>query len=484
MITTMPQDSFLKAVEAGLKKHETFVLTVTPGKGVSLKPIGLLARIWHWNDASYHEMRLSEVAILVAKTLAVQNRLSIAEAAEDSNLAIGRKLLKHIKQYNCSTPEVSELRKEILAAKLGIHSNVLDKNPGFAKFAETHHIERYLVHYGHELKVDPKTLEVFLMKDGVYQPWSKLHPEIKQWKPSTYYKNQHWVYGNNGLQNKNMYEWVELMPFKRGNPADWGFQYMFEFCSCYNPATPFTGNHSWIRLKTPEGDIYSVGFYSDKTPDKIRNRSMYLGVEKGHLMAPDVSEFWNFEIGTVEVAITKDDFLAMKRALEEDKRNDNLCFQLTNYNCVVYNKQIASIAGIELPPTEESGFKFLAPKHIVKKIEKLPRKLQNFYNYSASLIFNIGQVYLGARNINKNLKPHPNAVAAQHFHSLLDIFKPEKSEVHHPNTFAFSTRDKIMQWRQQQIDAVKNSDNTPRTQETLIQKIQFSLPNAGIIPAS
>lgn len=66
-------------------------------------------------------------------------------------------------------------------------------------------------------------------------------------------------------------------------------------------------NHSWIRLKTPTGEIYNIGLFRP-------------------------------EIVTLDEAITESDFSKLKAFIEEDKRNKSLVFKLCNNNCLLYCK--------------------------------------------------------------------------------------------------------------------------------------------------
>ncbi|MEI8364920.1 MAG: hypothetical protein WCF65_00745 [Parachlamydiaceae bacterium] len=454
----------------------------------TVKPLGILSRVWHWKDTAFHKERHSRLAGVVARILSVQPRLTLEAANNDRTLSVGRRLLKHMNVRKYKTPEMESLKKQIMATKLGIHPEILDRNPGLQQFVEKSHIERYLLHYGHPLTVNASTGEVSFLKDKQMTPWSQISAEMKTWKPFTQPQRQHWIYGQDGVQHENMYEWTELKPFKKEDPAAWNHKYVFEVCACYNPESTLTGNHSWIRLKTPSGDVYSIGLYHRSKANFSLINKTPLRTNSGYLMQPDVSEFWNFKITTVAVAITEEIFLKMKHLIEEDKKQD-LVFNTLNNNCLLYCKKVGALANIDLP-TQDSLASLVMPEGAVEKIERyisyLPRCIQKVCLAVAAFFVNVSLLFLGANALDNGLNSEQRAKATPQINSFKDLFDIRKTRMDHPSTFSFKTLKGIVDWRERKIAETIGTEESPQSRERKIREIYLSLPPENYVfnPAS
>ena len=469
----------LKEVCEALQTDQPFSLNITPSAQLKAVPMTAMGRFWHRNDSDYHKTRLLPLAVLFTKILEKQDRQSLVDADQDPYIRAARNLHRTIRSYHLADPRFQQLRKQIVAAKLGIEADTFDHNPGFQKFVEEHHLERYILEYRDEVKVNPSTKEVSIRFTGAYTPWKKVSEALQQWPEFTTQPQQAWVYGNEGIIHKNLYDWSTLTPFKKGNPADWNHQYIYEFCTCYNPATLKTGNHAWIRLKTPEGDIYSIGLYRPGKTGPSDNFKFPLRIKPGYLMQPDFSEFWDYEILTIPVAITKNDFLEMKRVIEEDKKNDDMVFQLFNNNCGLYCKKIALIAGINLP-TSERIIELITPitwqnrvKHV---LSYFPQPVVKMMDIVQTFFFNLLAVALGATMIDAHLTPKRKIKAQAHLQSFWDLFKPEKASLNHPLTIAFKTKPLIDHWREKKIAKLSESAKTKDGWIEKFSTIQFGIP--------
>lgn len=458
-------------------------LTLAHASDGSQKPVrmGFLSRIWHFQNPNFHHERLTKLASIISKIISQQQRLSIADAAMNRPLKAARALLKEIGRHNIHSPEINSLRKEVTAAKLGISAHTLDENPGLQKFTEDHHLERYLLIYKHALQVDSNTQQISLLKNGSLQPWNTVDTEIQSWKKPCHQPQLAWIYGQKGIQQEDMYDWTTLKPFMKGNPADWDNQYVFEFCSCHNPHSFKNGNHSWLRLKTPSGDIYSVGLYRPDKMDWKDNLRFPLRIKPGHLMQPDVSEFWDYEITTVDFSISEETFFKIKQTIEEDKENEDLVFQLFNNNCLLYNKKLARLGGVDLPTLDNVMF-YMAPLHIVQKVagvmDKLPTFVQKICLYVSAFFLNIGQIFLGATIIDGKLNEKQKQKAVPHLNSFSDLFDVSKIYLNHPNTLGYKTRQTVLEWREKEIDLLNLTEKDPHILEKKIKEINLKLPPA------
>jgi hypothetical protein len=467
----------LNQIKEALKQQQPLVVHKDQN-GLTIKPLGRFARIWYWRNATFHNKQLAQLADIFANALELQPRRCVHCAERDPMILAGRSLKKNIRRHNIHEPAIKKFQKQLLAAKLAIPAEVFEKNPGFQEFAERTHLERYLLQYHHRLEVDPVTHELSIRAKGQLTPWAKVFNEIQQWPKSQAKPQQPWLYGVDGVQNEDMYQWTELKPYKREDPAKWHYQYIFEFCACRNPATIKNGNHSWMRLKTPSGDVYSIGLYRPEKANWTDNLNLPLRVKPGFLMQPDVSEFWPYEVFSIPVAIAEKDFLAMKRALEEDKKNDDMVFQLFNNNCTLYCKKIASIGGIDLP-TLERVIEVITPPYLQDRVNGFlscfPAWVRKVCDVVQAFFINMGQICFGASLRDAHLNPKQRMRAALHIRSFWDIFNPEKSKLNHPITL-IKLYHRINAWREEKIGKLLA---TEKNREVLLDKaanVYFGLP--------
>jgi hypothetical protein len=374
-----------------------------------------------------------------------------------------QKVPEHLK-LNCW---IIGCKREILAFKLGVESEVLtfDENRGFERFASKPPLASYLAEYNHTIKLSSKR-EIQLQKEGTYTNWTELKPlvQIPERDPKT---NQPWLYGPEGIQNKNMFEWDTLKPYKQEDPALWDHQYIFEFCCCCVDIPQFIGDHSWLRLKTPTGDIYCVGLYRPYKHDPKLNYKFPMRTQKGHLMQPDVSEFWGLPIHRLSFAITEEQFLTMKETIERDKRQDEQIFQLIGQNCTQYVEKIGEIGKIRLP-TEKPFWELLNKRYGHPCIQTgakaaaatLPARISNFFAGFNACIWNSVLFCAGTNRVDPQVA-HQNI--PPHLESCTDCCNPEKLMLKHPFTVGHDTEEYVEQWRD------RNGASSNR-------KIQFACP--------
>ncbi len=463
--------SYVHDMHVALQNNVSF--SVVENNGPTVEQQSFFSWLYHRiNPAFYHES-VAIIAEVLAKSLQEAPRaFSVKAALADEKVACARLFLKQEKHRN--DPRIDELQKELLAFKLGLDARCLDLpvNNGFSRFAVNPPLERYLFEYDHSLKVNYMTGEIQILANGCYTPWSQAINSIAQASVAKPY--QGWLYGPEGLQNENMYAWKELKPYRKGNPAAWNHQYIFEFCACCSDNPNKTGDHSWIRLKTAEGDIYSVGLYRPGKQGLKDNYNFPLRIKKGYLMQPDVSEFWPMDHFKIPIAITKDEFLQMKRQIEEDKRRDAETFQLFHGNCTLYAAKIAKIAHIRLP-TAKAVWRFIFPKAVQQGIDALswyvPESIQKVVNAVVGIFFNFLQLLLGASLVDHEVCL-TNTTVQPHIANIWDLFNPAKSNLNHPNTLGKDTRDYIFNWRNQETKRLEGLKATADE----IQRVRFDIP--------
>lgn len=436
---------------------------------------------YRWDSTFHNECAGRLADLLISNLREAPRHTTIAASLADERTITVKTFLKQEKGSTDSRIEL--LKKEFLAFELCIPADAFDApcNAGFMKFASSPPLKRYLFEYRDMLQLDPETHEILIRAGGTFTPWSQAKNIIAEAPRARL--QQRWMYGPNGLQNENMYDWTELKPYKKGDPATWNYQYVFEFCVCCSDTPNQTGDHTWIRLKDPEGNIYSVGIYRPGKRDWTDNYKLPFRIKKGHLMQPDVSEFWPMDIFKIPVAITRDEFLQMKKALEDDKLHDDLTFQLFQGNCTLYAAKIASIAHIKLP-TGKPAWHFIMPNIVISVVntasEYIPEIILKVIRVCAACILNLIALVLGASVVDAAVSAvNPDQQA--HIASFWDFFDYDKLVLHHPNTLGKETFARVSEWRQRQVQRLELQKEAAAEEEKAgidaeIARVRLDLP--------
>jgi len=355
------------------------------------------------------------------------------------------------------------LRKEVLAAKLCIDSNLFSKNVGFLKFAKDAHLEHHLDGYKESLKVDGDQIYIkFQGKMTLWQDvkkWLDRQPDFPKYDPPFEdFEPQVCYYGKEGVQKKDLFDWKTWEPCKREDPKKWGRKYVFEYCVCSaDGGVQPQGSHSWLRLKTPEGDIYSVGLYRPGKGSSFDSLNFPFRVKKGRLMAHDMSDFWptdKIKRHTLSWEITKDQFEAIKGSVEEDKKHEaTLSFQTNGNNCTQYVNSKAAMTGIFLP-TKRCFIVYLLPEFARSIIDRIcrcrPIWITSLVLFSpvaalATLVANAILLALGTSRVDDSLKGRARVLPSHH--SFWHFFDPRKIFFHPPRFVAHYVFPYIRRWR-------------------------------------
>lgn len=299
-------------------------------------------------DSPLYQERIRRIAGVFADELQNSIRISPKESLSSDEARTTRMFLILAEKTLPKDSQVMRCYREYTAFKLGVPSFVFKRNQGFANFCKRFPLERYLAVYDHRLRVSDFSQggEVQILADGVLCPWSKIRVKENRISEFDSVPYEPWYYGQNGIQNKNMFDWEELTPYKKEAPyiQEW---HLFEICCSSRDLPRLGADHFWLRLITPNGNSYSVGLYpsTEIEPDKVDLDPTK--AQKSHLMSPDVSEFGRTPIHRISVAITAEEFAEMKRVIEEDKKA-GLAFPARDDCSAKYVEKIAALARIGL----------------------------------------------------------------------------------------------------------------------------------------
>ena len=348
-------------------------------------------------------------ALVREKISDVQSRLS------NPNLLKANTLIKKLKGH-------AELRLAITAFKIGIPFELLSQHLDFATFSQKNAIHRYLLVYNHELKYDEN--KIWILYEGVYTDWKSISGFIVGLNGEI--KGQ---YSRHGIIRVKLHEWNVLNPFiytlpvgidkdpeniSTGLPVlmkhDWGNRYILDICAWIIANPRLTGDHLWHRLKTPNGEVYSIGQYR---PRKLRSHEQFLfpmKIKTCQFFAPDLCEFWSGPYTKLSIEISENQFFKMKGKMENDQNRQEHVYQLFDENCVDYTMSICNLAGIDFP-TKLHISDILIKSHALKNTKNylwnsnlLPDFFKSIWHYSWVFIMNGISLLLGAGMIDNQVR--------------------------------------------------------------------------------
>ena len=128
---------------------------------------------------------------------------------------------------------------------------------------------------------------------------------------------------NSGLIFHDQHHFKHMADNDVENPAAWNHQYVVEIMTDLNAEDeekPLCDDHSWLRLKTPEGTVSTFGIYGPKMSILERLKNRFNVTLKATADNPDRIETMDKNTthfhGTV-VAITKEKFNTLKAEMEK-----------------------------------------------------------------------------------------------------------------------------------------------------------------------
>lgn len=429
-----------------LKQDKPFAI-----KDNSITILGLYGKIKEYTSSQLHKERIERIATIFTDHLEKDVFSSMEDVENNPKVKCVKKFLRNLKKKERKYPTVQKLQKLLTAKRLLLPLEALEKNHSFYQFAKQHHLHHYLRHYEHQLNYHEDTIQI--MKEGEYKDWEEVS-EIANWKPIPKNKQptQPWVYGHKGLQKKDLYDWTELTPYKIEKDHKWGNRWIFEVRTCNEESPQKTGNHAWMRLKNPDGEIFSFGLYRPEKAGIKDNFKAPLRIKKGHLMQPDYSDVYPCTIHSFEYEIDEPLFNKIKDQVEKDKQSDVEHFHPIGMNCTRYVKKIAKIAGLKLK-AKKKLWRLITPSKLERVVDKIgnytPSLIKKVSNYIMALFMNTLQVLLGATLNDKQIVKSSGEAVPPHIRLFSwDFFKPSKATINHPHTLGILC-DRIRTWQQE-----------------------------------
>lgn len=450
--------------------------------------LGFAAKTLHLWDKSYHEKRIDTLAQFyiekLKKYLEQHPRRPVPEALNDKLIYTDvRDFLRNDGNHYNKLPSIIELKKLHLAAKLGITPEVMDANEGFQEYAKNS-LERYLVTYGHEIKVDNSNV-ISLKFNGQFTRWSEIH-DAKV--PRTPNPNKDlrfpWHYDITGVVWDKDFCIISdtLEPMFIRDPKEWDNIDLFEVWACrsvYSWLGVITGVHVAFRVYTSDGKVYSNSVYRQGKLSGWDHVIFPLRMKQA-FFAYEISDFWPLapeDIKSIKKQITPEQRDEILKQFMVDAKDPDRYFHISQHNCVVYSaKLLRDIVGVTLP-TAQSVYGLLNPKRFHWITNQIPRKIREICVAVGAIFINLLQIALGATMIDKKVK---NKDLKPLISSPLDIFNPQKALGHHPFSIFTKTYDWVQNWRKKEEARLKEeiAKNGPDKKELehQLKFLKYQLP--------
>jgi hypothetical protein len=406
---------------------------------------------------------------------------------DDYGLEVAKQFLKR-QVADSVHPDVQQLRRELIAARLNISCAILDANPGFQDFAKHSHLYRYLARHGHGLKVDAETLQIYVLHQKSYLSWEELKPRI-EWDENGVWKG---YYGKDGLRFYSVFDWEKLEPFASDDPSLWGNCYVIEAvvwtaedpsltgkASKVSQAPQWTNTHTFLRIRTndPEDNVYSIGL---TRPQKFHWKQHFdapLAVRQGDLMSPDMTEYWGGHKTVIPMEISPEKARYLIGLFEQWKR-DGLPYRLKDLNCNELVLKAFRFCGADMNS-------FMPLRHLLlprewadwtdRALAQLPSPLRrgmcatgSLLVNSVSLLFGSGSVHRSVAELaDRNLQPligagleavdgmdawwRADQAVVRFFQSssiiFTDLVNAEHTRISHPWFLGECIREEVELWR-------------------------------------
>jgi hypothetical protein len=429
---------------------------------------------WKVTDRPPQEVKKLERCLLVA----TERFPALGKPADVDTAALRERIKVHDRK---------EFQKWV--EKYHLPEDIYYTHPDFVQFIFESHLHRNLEVYGH--KILSVAGEPWIMVNGAYRPWRTIQANLEIHHGKIYHVEEgvkkRWTYLEQGFVEYDPSNWTEPRPFKtlKEKPG----QYQFQIVTSHVEESQYQfydsvlkgARHTWFRLITPDGKVYSFG---GRIKASDFNLLQPMAGVKGFVECPDVYEFCPEHQLVTTIPITEE---AARNVFEVAKhRQQAEVFNFVETNCCSFTRGMLNAAGLDDIPCEshasDSLYKLIVPRFIrwpIKMIWRctfgliLPKKaaelIVSFKNvlFTAALspLFTLLGAWRGAPvryqeengevlgYLQRMIDRHDlNAIVKSQtqgslFRSVWDIFDPKRMTV--------SMTTHLAKWQRQQGDRTK-----------------------------
>ena len=223
--------------------------------------------------------------------------------------------------------------------------------------------------------------------------------------------------------------WRGPIPVFKRNPDRKTQDYRMEVMSCVGRE-----NHSWIRLKDPEGNVISVGKFWDKDVD-IPGVALLTALP-GALHIGDMHEYMGHEDinKRTVLPLTEVQFKRIKRAIQIEQArllDEEEGYNMISENCTSFVRKMVKMAGHDINTQAPVFYAVFNPPRWFKRIYNQSlavRWISTILFYPILLVKNIFAYFLGGGSYDGD----SGLRKARVFNNIWEVFDPSKGMVDHP----------------------------------------------------
>lgn len=358
--------------------------------------------------------------------------------------------------------KLDDLIRIIISAKIGgqITPKMLADNPKFQKFIHKACWHNAAVRYNHVLPViDGKPGLIYEDKPISYDDLID-----KGWKTA-------FLITKSGASFHWPFHFDKMVPHDHQDASKWGNQYAVEIMTSVKDDPRQPGDHSWLRLKNPQGDIYSFGIFGPMQSCMEGFKQRLSLKINGCADNPDryetIDQNENHFHGTT-IAISKEQFEALQdEMLKVSQKGTPVALLKTN--CTGHIKRLVDKVGIRIESQWSTG-EFLGHMIFSKKIRHLcnriiPGFIKTIFSAIGHFFQGLALLLLSAGTRDKKIKEVWGDEFQADVPTFFDKFKTVYIE--HPRALRKWQR-KIDRWREEEI-----SNLSKKKSELAKQKLEL-----------
>ncbi len=240
------------------------------------------------------------------------------------------------------------------------------RHPTEVDFVRHHHLEKQVgTRRGHELKVDPETKHLKILYDGQYRPVAeiesthisereRLYVQGAQGRQRVFYKDRVGltVCDGSSTEKEDPEYFSQTIPLFERKELRKHQDHRLEIWTVIKSEGEQQAKHSWIGLKTPNGEVRRLGFFwreGDEPP--------WLGLLRAspgdfHADGDRYNHMRGYEpyMKRTSFVITEDQYQRAYDFALQWQRQEPREFNLINYNCTDFTNGVLQAAlGIQAP---------------------------------------------------------------------------------------------------------------------------------------
>jgi hypothetical protein len=265
------------------------------------------------------------------------------------------------------------------SVKCGLDPELFFEHPDFANFILTAFIHKSFEYFGK--KQINNGGQVGLLVEGKFTPWEDLSKrfvveEGKIFSTDTGVKKR-WIFLSEGLVCHDPYNWKMPVPIMKLEipPGRYLLQVVTSHIKPENQGlidrVTDGAMHSWFRIITPDGNVYSFGMLHDR---KDINLLQPMSSIKSKMSCPDVFEAYAEKRIETTIPIEGEHVFKIGEIIKKYSRDENVQFHYLKANCTSFLQEVLTASGVGGIPNTKMTIsrvieKFIFPK-AVRRIMK------------------------------------------------------------------------------------------------------------------